>query len=130
MPSLDSLLVAVQPLKPELIVPRNPKPRPGSIEESEEALAHELATLPEKEEMQEIVLAITAKVAKDILVGKLPFRNAGEASKVARDFAAIAKDMGWADAPNKEMKSDTAEDRKDSFAEIRKRAQEALKNSG
>lgn len=119
--------LSLEPLKPELIVPRNPKPRAGALEADERQLAQEIATLPAKEDMAEIVLAMTAKVAKDILLGKLPFRNAGEASKVARDFAAIAKDMGWNDEPDRGMKTDSAEDRKDAFMEIRKRAQEALK---
>ena len=130
----------MEPLKPELIVPKNPKvleieshgkrgARSRAIVTEEGKIAAEIANLPTPAEMQQISAAVAAKAAKDILLGVLPFKSAGEASKVARDFAAIAKDFSWDDERESLAKADTEEDRKDSLAAFRARAQEQLKNA-
>jgi hypothetical protein len=115
-------------LTPEPIVPRNPKPRTGVIRTEEAKIAAEIANLPTPAEMQQIAAAVAAKAAKDILLGVLPFKNAGEASKVARDFAHIAKEFSWDDERETIMAAETAEDRKESLAAFKARALEALEN--
>ena len=118
--------MALTPLNPEPIVPRNPKPLRTSVVKTDEGkIANEIASLPSPSEMQKIAAAVAAKAAKDILLGNLPFKSAGEASKVARDFAAIAKDFTWDDERESLLASETAEDRKESLAAFRARA---LKN--
>lgn len=130
MPWLASLLVgamALTPLNPEPIIPRNP--RPSRVLQTDEAkIAAEIATLPTPGEMQQIAAAVAAKAAKDILLGNLTFKSAGEASKVARDFAAIAKDFTWDDERETILAAETAEDRKESLAAFRARAIKNLDN--
>lgn len=115
----------LEPLKPELIQPRNPKSRLPEVTD-EGKIAAAISSLPTPGEMQQIAAAVAAAAARDILLGKLQFKSAGEASKVARDFAAIAKDFTWDDERESLLKADTAEDRKESLEEFRKRAQERL----
>lgn len=118
----------MEPLRPELIQPRNPKPRLPEITD-EGKISAAISSLPTPSEMQQIAAAVAAKAAKDILLGKLEFKSAGEASKVARDFAAIAKDFTWDDERESLLKADTAEDRKESLAAFKARAQEQLKGA-
>lgn len=92
-------------------------------------MAAAISNLPTPGEMQQIAAAVAAAAAREILLGKLQFKSAGEASKVARDFAAIAKDFSWDDERESLAKADTAEDRKESLAAFRQRAQEQLKNA-
>lgn len=119
--------MAIEPLKPTLITPRNPKPKLTPIVRTEEGkIANELASLPSPAEMQAIAAAVAAKAAKDILLGRLEFKSAGEASKVARDFAHIASTFTWDDEREKIAAADTAEDRKDALAAFRARALEQM----
>lgn len=132
--------MSIEPIRPELIVPKNPKPKPdvqierhgkGGVKNTviytdESKIAAEMQTLPSPREMQKLAALVAARAAKDILLGRLEFRNAGEASKVARDFAAIAKDFTWDDEAERLLQADSAEDRKDSLLSFRQRAQEAL----
>lgn len=121
--------MALTPLQPEPIVPRNPKPKAltNVIQTEEGQVAAVMANLPSPDGLRKMAAGIAAKAAQDILLGKLTFRSASEASKVARDFAAIAKDLDWHDERAEVIAAETAEDRKDSFESFRKRAQEALK---
>lgn len=126
--------MTMEPLRPELMVPRNPKvkPRPSSLPEitDEGKVKAALEGLPTPGEMQQIAAAVAAHAAKEILLGKLPYKSAGEASKVARDFAAIAKDFTWDDERESLAKADTAEDRQAALADFRQRAQEKLNRDG
>lgn len=117
----------LEPLKPELIVPKNPKVRSLPEITDEGKISAAIAGIPSPNEMQQIAAAVASKAAKDILLGNLPFKSAGEASKVARDFAAIAKDFSWDDERELIVKADTEEDRRDGLAAFRARAQERLK---
>lgn len=91
-------------------------------------IAAEIKSLPDPREFQQIAAAVAAKAAKDILLGNLPFKSAGEASKVARDFAAIAKDFSFDIERESIVAAETAEDRKDALAAFRARALENLDN--
>lgn len=119
--------MALEPLKPELIVPKNPKPLPAITDEGKIAAA--VSAVPSPKEMKQIAAAVAASAARDIILGKLPFKSAGEASKVARDFAAIAKDFDFDDEAEVLARADTEEDRKDGLAAFRQRAQERMKNA-
>lgn len=123
------------PLQPEPIVPRNLKPvadlpirggRSKVVLTDEGKIANEIKALPDPREFQQIAAAVAAKAAKDILLGNLPFKSAGEASKVARDFAAIAKDFSFDIERESIVAAETAEDRKDALAAFRARALENL----
>lgn len=116
----------LEPIRPELIQPKRPKPLPEITEEGKIAAA--ISNVPSAMEMKQIAAAVAAAAARDILLGKLPFKNAGEASKVARDFAAIAKDFDFEAERELLAKADTAEDRKEGLAAFRQRAQERLKD--
>lgn len=93
----------------------------------EAVLARKLQNLPDPiEAKQWIALGIIESV-KQITMGNLPFRNAGEASKVARDLAAVAKDLGFLEAEKDEQKKAESDvDRKDAFEMFRKKANKAL----
>lgn len=116
----------IEPLKPELIQPKRPRPSLPAITD-EGKIAAAVSGLPTPGEMQQLAAAVAAAAARDILLGKLQFKSAGEASKVARDFAAIAKDFTWDDERELMVKADTEEDRKEGLAAFRARAQERMK---
>lgn len=117
--------MALEPIKPELIVPKNPKPLPALTDEGKVAAA--ISSIPTPTEMKQIAAAVAASAARDIILGRLPFKSAGEASKVARDFAAIAKDFDWDDERELLASADSADDRKEGLAAFRARAQERMK---
>lgn len=88
-------------------------------------IAAQLANLPPADQLQKMAAAVVVQAARDIVLGKLQFRSAGEASKVARDFVAIAKEMVLDSDPDGAL-TETADDRKELFEALRKKAQEKL----
>lgn len=106
---------------PALVVP------PSKEELAEDLrIAAATANLPTVQDMQKMVAAVVDRAAREIVSGKLPFRSAQEASKVARDFVAIAKDLNWDTNVEELKKAESDEDRKAAFEEFRKRAQKNL----
>lgn len=123
--------MALTPLTPEPIVPRNPKPLRNAIVTEEGKVAAEVASnLPGDGELKRLVAAMAGKVAKDILLGVLPFKSAGEASKVVRDFAAVAKDLeGFDDVAEQLLSVESESDRKDGLLAFREKALKAKRES-
>jgi len=119
--------MALAPLTPEPIIPRNPKPRSLAVVTEEGKVANEVAAnLPGDGELKRLVAAMAGKVAKDILLGVLPFKSAGEASKVVRDFAAVAKDLeGFDDVAEQLLAVETESDRKEGLQAFRAKALKA-----
>lgn len=103
-----------------------PVPVAKALVTDEARIAAQVANLPTPSEVQKMAAAVVVQAARDIVLGKLPFKSAGEASKVARDFVAIAKDMAWDDEAEAMKKAETQEDRQAAFEEFRKRAQQNL----
>ena len=85
-----------------------------------------VSALPSKHEMKQISAAVAAHSARLILLGVLPFKSAGEASKVARDFAAIAKDLDFDMETEEQRKAESREDALDQLEYFRQKAQEKL----
>lgn len=98
------------------------------VASDEAVIANKLANLPSEEEVKQWIGLAVVESIKPIVLGQLPFRNAGEASKVARDLVALAKDLGWSGADDEIKKAESAEDRADLFESFRKKAQEKLGN--
>lgn len=92
----------------------------------EARIAAQVSRLPTPVEVKQMAAAVVVQAAREIILGKLEFKSAGEASKVARDFVAIAKDLEWDDEAEAMKKAETQEDRAAAFEEFRKRAQERM----
>jgi len=101
---------------------------PPALVTDEGIIANKIAGLPDPRAMKAMAVAVAAMAANEILLGKLQFRNAGEASKVARDFVAMAKDLDFDSEQESLIAAETAEDRKESLAAFRMRALENLDN--
>lgn len=83
--------------------------------------------LPSQQEFNQWIGAVVVDAARQILTNKLPYKSAGEASKVARDFVAIAKDLNW-DQEAKDMQKASPEDRDAMFRKFVKKAEDRQKS--
>lgn len=82
--------------------------------------------LPTLDEFKRWVAAVVVESSRQILTGRLRFKSAGEAARVARDFVAISRDLDWSDEADHLANARTPEERLDALAEFKVRAQTRL----
>lgn len=103
-------------------------PTSKALVTDEARMAAAVSRTPSPDEMKQIAAAVAAHSARLILLGTLPFKSAGEASKVARDFVALAKDLDWDSDADARKKVETKEDALAQLEDFRAKAQKELGN--
>jgi hypothetical protein len=89
---------------------------------SEDIVKIQVDNLPTANELQRQIAAVVVHSIRQILNGKLKFRSAGEAAKVARDFVGIAKDLQWAEEADTIANARTQEERLEAFRMLKEKA--------
>lgn len=98
--------------------------------QEEAMIASAVDNLPSVAEAKGMIAAVVTAAARDIVLGKVTWKDAKEASTVARNFVAIAKDLEWGHEAKEMAKAESDEERKAAFELFRQQAHQNMKKTG
>lgn len=88
----------------------------------ESLIKSKLSTIPSEEEIQQMLGALVVDGIRQILLGRVEYKSAGEISRVARDYMAIAQSLKWDQEADYLKNAHSDEERLDAFKAIKRAA--------